>query len=885
MGWGELRRRLSNAMGRGKFDDDLDEEVRLHIELRAEKLRASGMSAGEAYNTARRQFGNSSQVRETSRELWRWTWIEDFFADLRYAWRGLGRSKAFTVVAVATLALGLGANAAIFSLVDAVLLKPLPYRDPDRLMLVDEINPSGQRAGGTSAATFLDWKAAVRSMHLVANGGNWLTMTGEGEPQRVEATLVTPDFMEVVGGMPATGRSFRPEESQPGNEYVVVLSHKFWQTKLAGDPNVIGRRLTLDSAPYTVIGILPADSWYDRDGSDVWMPLVLTTAGAQTRDFRYLGVLGRLEPGATIESARAEMAAIGARIALENPKTNKRWGATANRLADVVVRRDLRASLYVLLVAVAGVLLIGCVNLANLLLARSAAREREVQVRLALGAGRMRLVRQFLTESVLLSLLGACAGWALGSLLLTGIKKWIAEGMLPQQVDPKLDARVMGFMLALALLSAILFGLAPALATWRKDVAEGLREDSRGSTGGGGRQRVRSALIAIEVALAFMLVATAGVLIHSLDRLTKLETGIDVTNVLTMQLPRSMGRDTDGPRLAGLVRRMNEEVATIPGVREVAVSTTLPLNGMGFGFQLDILGRPNPDPQNRPFCRFRAITPDYFKMLRLRLRRGRLLQESDGSGSPNVVVVNETFVKKFFPDSDPIGQSIVFPKIVTGKREIGEKVPWEIVGVVSDELPYMTMQVGPAGYMPFNQSPLVGFGMMVRGQGDSRTLLKSIQAALRRVDPNQAVTDVKMVEETKAQSTAPQRMRTLILAGFAGLALVLAAVGIYGVVAYAVTQRTRELGIRAALGASRGSLVGLALRGSMTLAAAGLIAGVLGVQWSGRLVATLLFQTSPTEASTLALVATVLLGVALLASYLPARRAARVDPVIALRHE
>jgi predicted permease len=605
-----------------------------------------------------------------------------------------------------------------------------------------------------------------------------------------------------------------------------------------------------------------------------------------SRDFHSLSVYGRLRPGATLASAQSEMAAIAARLAADYPESNKGAGATVDPLVDRIVGQQLRQTLYVLFAAVGAVLLIACVNLANLLLARSASRERELWVRVSLGAGRLRLMRQLLTESVLLSLFGGFAGWGLGLVLLKGLVALMPPYTLPLQADVKLDLGVLAFLFTLAVVSGLLFGLAPAIAACRRDVAEGLKEGNRGSSGGVSGRRVRSALIAAEVALTFVLVATAGVLIHSFARLSGVDTGVEMTNVVTMNLPRAMQRDTDPVREAALMNSIRDSVATLPGIRDVAVTSNPPMQGWGFGLAFKIQGRSGSTDTGRRALGFKIVTPTYFSTLGMKMREGRSLAITDVANALPVVVINETMAKRHFKNEDPIGQHLLIPRIVTGKRELAPAIPWEIVGVVSDErTDSLDREPAPGVYATFDQSPIVGVGLVVRAQSDPQRLKKAIQTAIWSVHKDQAITDYKLLEEIKAESGAQARFYTLLFTGFSAMGLLLAAVGIYGVVAYSVAQRTRELGIRAALGASKAHLLGSALRTSLLATTIGLAAGALAIRWSGKLVTSMLFNTKPAEPETLITVASVLVLVALTASLIPARRAAKIDPVIALRQE
>jgi putative ABC transport system permease protein len=866
---------------RKRADLDHASEFESHLALEVEDNLARGMSAGEARNRARQKLGNTTLLREDVYQMNSIGFLETLGQDLRYTVRMLRKGPAFTLTAVLTIALGLGANAAIFSFLDAVLLKPLPYPEPERLIAVTEHLAQFDH-NSVAAGNFLDWRESAKSARLCASMGNLFTMVGRGEPQRVQARLVSYDYFDVLGSPVGTGRTFLPEEGIPGNDHVVILSHRYFEQHLGADPEILGKDLTLDSTAYKVVGILPGGSWYDRHPADVWIPLALTRASA-SREFHNMQVFGRLNAGYTLAAAYAELNGIAARIAAEYPKTNKGWSVDVDLTADRVIGARLRQWLRLLFGAVGAVLLIACVNLANLLLARSAARERELWVRLSLGAGRARLLRQFLTESLTLSLTGGLLGCGLAYVLQQALMAALPPFSLPAQSVVRMDLSVLAYLFAVSILSGILFGLAPAVAAWRQDVASGLNDGSRGSSGGVSGRRIRSALIVAEVALSFVLVATAGLLIHSFMRLTGVDTGVHMTNVLTMQLPRAMQRDTDPRREALMMDRVRDSVAALPGVIDAALTSAMPMQGWGFGMKYDVQGRaPSNGPQN---CGFKIVSPSYFHALGMALQTGRPLTTADTADSPPVAVINQTMAKRVFPDANPVGQHLLIQRIVTGKRELGAEIPWEVVGVVADEKTQGLDDPGLGVYVTFDQSPVVGVGLAVRGRGDVSQMTKAIQSVIWSVNREQAITDIKLLEQIKSETTASSRFIMLVLSGFAGLALVLAAIGIYGVVSYSVTQRSREFGIRAALGASKHQLLVLALRGSLLLTAIGLAVGALGILASRNLVAALLFNTKPVEPVTILTVAGVLSLVALLASAVPARRAGAIDPTTALRQD
>jgi putative ABC transport system permease protein len=810
--------------------------------------------------------------------------MQELLADLRFALRAMRKSSGFTAVAVLTLAIAIGANTAIFSFVDAVLLKPLPYPEPDRLALISERPPSGGR-NAVSSLNFLDWKAqnSVFS-HIAATGGDSFTMSGGGEPQMLNAQLVSASFFDVMGLKPAIGRGFLPDEDQPGKEQVIVLTHKAWEKHFGGDPRVAGRTITLNDRSFTVVGVTPPGV-YDRSWNDIFAPLAFTP-DRLTRDFHWMGVRGRLKPGVTVQQAQAEMEGIAKRIAEQYPAIKKGWSATVDVFVDRVVAPSLRQSLWVMLAAVGAVLLIGCVNLANLTTARGADRVKELAVRTAMGAGRGRLIRQLLTESVLTAVAGAAGGVVLGYALMRWILLAAPPFSLPAQADVRFDWRIFLFTAAIAIATGLLFGIAPALKATRGSAVESLKEGGRGSTTGVERHRLRNALIVAEVALAFILLTGAGLLLRSFQRTLGVDAGFDSTNVITMGLPAVMGRDTDGARLTGYYHRVEESIAGVPGVRDVSLTSALPLRGWGFGMPFHIAGRPDPGRSARPACFFKIVTPSYFRTLGVRLQRGRALTPADVAGAAPVAVINEEMARRYFDKEDPIGKRILVQQIVTGKRELGPEIPWEVVGIAGNEKTNSLNVADSVGmYVPLAQSPIVGMAIVVRGAADPQRLVKAIQASVWSVNKNQALTDVRTLETIKSDSLGSNRLRTTLLGVFAAIAMALAAVGIYGVLSYSVAQRTHELGIRAALGAGTGDLMRLVVGGGMALAAIGVALGALGAIGLTRYLSTLLFQTEPTDPPTMIAVGASLLVVAFAACVAPALRATRVDPVVALRLE
>jgi len=811
--------------------------------------------------------------------------VNELLQDLRYGLRTLRKSPGFATVAVLTLGIGIGANTAIFSFVNGVLLKPLPYGEPERIVRVLEKPPGGGR-NGISTLNYLDWQRdSTVFEYLAAQTGGSVTLTGVEQPVQLRGNRVSPHYFDIFGIKATLGRTFAEEEGQLGKERVAVLSHVLWESQFGADSNVIGRSVTLDGSPHTIIGVLPAGGAFDRAYAQIWRPLAFEPQN-MTRNFHWFGAFAKLKRGVTLKQATAQMDAIGARIAQDYPDSNKGWGVNIEPFADTVVGTELRQSLYVLLAAVGMVLLIGCANLANLTLARGTAREREVAIRASIGAGRWRLVRQFLTENVLLSICGGIFGLVLGLALKRGLELAVPPFSLPREADVGIDTRVLLFTLALAVFTGIVFGLAPALQATRPNLAGCMKEGGRGASSGG-RHRVRGALVVTEMALAFVLLTGAGLLIRSFFQMQHVDTGFDSTNVLTAGLPIPDKRFPDPAQLNAYLRQIVSKVEAMPGVRDVALTSALPMQGWGYGMPFQRADKPMVDRANRRACFFKMVSPSYFRALGMKLRKGRPLGAHDAKGTPPVAVINETMVRLYFKDEDPVGKRILVQDIVPGKTQLGPEIPWEVVGVVADEMVTNVdnKRDNPGIYVSNQQSPVFYQALVVRVGIDPSGLKQALSRAIHEINKDQTLTDVKTLEQVKAESMASSRLQSMLLTVFAAIAVLLAAIGIYGVISYSVEQRTHEIGIRAALGASRSDLLRLILRGGMLLAGIGLVLGFGGALGLTRLLANLLFGVGERDPMTIGAAAAILTGVALVACYIPARRATKVDPMVALRYE
>jgi putative ABC transport system permease protein len=811
--------------------------------------------------------------------------MSSLLRDVRHSARALRQSPGFTAIAILTLAIGIGANTAIFSFVDAMLLKPLPYPNADRIVRVMEKPPRGER-NGISTLNFLDWQKDNTVFDFMsAQTGDAVTLTGGSEPVQLRGALVSAGYFKVFGVDAALGRTFLPGEDQLGKHQVAVISHTLWMTQFGGDPSIVNRTVLLNNEPHSIIGVLPAASVFDRGFQQIWRPLAFKPSN-MTRDFHWMVSFARLKDGVTLAQARANMDAIGKRIEKDFPASNEGWGVVVEPYAETLINTQSRTILTLLISSTGFLLLIGCANLANLALARGVSKEREVVVRASLGAGRWDLIRQFLTENVLLSLCGGLFGLVIGYSLMNAIKLMLPEFTIPREANASLDGRVLLFALVVSVATGILFGLAPAVQATKPDLASSMKEESRGSSGGAGRRRLRDSLIVAEIALAFMLLVVSGLMMRSFVGLLNIDAGFDSTNLLTMRLPVSTEQIPDPEQLNRYLREVRTAVEAVPGVRETALSCAAPMQGTCYGMPMQAANKPKVELARRNGGFYKVVSPSYFSTLGIKPVKGRLLADTDTSNSPPAIVLNERMVKRFFPDEEPIGQRLLIQKIVPGKTELGDDVSWEVVGVIGDEKIGGPEDVQSAGvYVSNEQTPVYGMVLNVRASVNPLTLQKPITAAIRSVNKDQAISDIRSVDQIRDQAMGGRRLVSVLLGTFATVALVLAGIGIYGVISYNVAQRTREMGIRAALGATERSLLRLILDRGVRLTLIGIAIGVAGAIALTRLMAAILFGVGARDPMTMVSVGVILAGVAIMASYIPARRATRVDPVVALRYE
>ena len=806
--------------------------------------------------------------------------MDTLWQDLRYSLRMLWKSPGFTLVAILALALGIGANTAIFSVVNAVLLRPLPYRESDRLAIMWE--KAATQDTSVSYLNFTDWRDQNQSFEeITAFRRASFNLIGAGEPERLAGRMASANFFKTFGASLSKGNDFPASEDRVGGQKVVILGHGFWQRRFGGDEAIVGKQITLNNQSYMVIGITAPDFRFGLD-TDIY------TLIGQSEDqcFKSRGchpgiyVVGRLKPGVSVEQGRADMDAIMGRLGQQYPDTNTDRRIHIESLYDNTVQ-DVRPALFVLLGAVGFVLLIACANVANLLLARSAVRQKEIAIRTALGASRWRIIRQLLTESVVLGIFGGAIGLLL-ALWWTDALKSLVPGNIPRMSEARMDLRVLSFTILVSLLTGIVFGLIPALQASKPELQEALKEGDRGSTGG--RHRVRSALVVSEIAIALVLLIGAGLMVKSLWRLQNVSTGFQTRNLLTMQLSYTV-RPNETDRARVFFNELEEKVKATPGVESVALSNGLPFLGAPED-SLQVKGRPKPKPNEEMMSVEYIVTPDYFRTLGIELKRGRLITEQDRVGTPLVAVIDESFAQKYFPNEDPIGQHL---NAGSGVNDV------EIIGIVGHVKHYGLdgeVPVDPQYYLALRQIPdelvapvLRTVTMSVRASGDPAQLVGAIRQQVLSTDKDQPVFNARTMEQVIAESIASRRFAMLLLSIFACVALLLASVGIYGVMSYSVTQRTHEIGIRMALGASAGDVLKMVVGQGMLLVIIGVACGLIGAFLVTRVMASLLFNVSTTDPITFAGISLLLALVALLACYIPARRATRVDPMTALRYE
>jgi putative ABC transport system permease protein len=799
--------------------------------------------------------------------------------DLQYAFRRLLRNPGFTAIAVLTLALGIGANSAIFSVINAVLFRPLPFPEPTRLVGVYQVWKGSRQV--MSPANFLDIRQQSQTLaDAAAIDSTEFTLTGAGDPVRLRGSEVSASFFDVLRVRPMLGRTFAGDENEPGKDKVVVLGHGLWQQRFGGRADVVGSSLLLDGNPRTIVGVMPPGFSYPAE-QELWIPIEYDENTRKARGAWFLSAIARLEAGVSPEQSASEVAMLGKVLEQAYPRENTDVGVTTFPLHEALVG-DLRPALLVLLGAVGFVLLIACANVANLLLARAVARETELAVRTALGAGRGRLVRQLLTESLVLGIAGGLAGLLVafwGSDMLVALQP---DG-IPRLSEVGIDRHVVIFTMGISVLTGLVFGAIPALQMTRAALSVSLKEGGRGNMAAGGSARLRGALIVAEMALAVMLLAGAGLLIKSFGKLQAVDPGFRPEETLSFELSLPRTTYEADTQVISFYERLSDRVGSLPGVRTVGGVMGLPLSGLRFNISFKVDGRPDAAPGQEPTMEVRVATPDYFRTLGVPLRRGRFFTSADTAETTQVAILSEAAAEKYFPGEDPIGK-----RVVMGWRRSkdGDRAGGEVIGIVGNVKELGLDEEFPAEiYLPMRQWPVGRMTIVARTGVAPMSLADDVKQVVQELDANLPVNQIRTVEDVLSESIAQPRFYMLLLGVFAAVALVLAAIGIFGVMSYVVSQRTREIGIRMALGAQGGSVVSMVVRQAMVLAGLGLAVGVVAALALSRTMTTLLFDLSPTDPITFITVTGLLALVAFLASYLPARRAAHVDPIEALRAE
>jgi putative ABC transport system permease protein len=889
----EVRRRLSRLNLEPAHESEVVEELAQHLDDVYERSLRAGATEAEAKQVALRELADADVMQREMRRSQkpateppvagggRTNLLIDFLHDLRYAVRLQRKNPGFTIVAIIALALGIGANTAIFSVVNTVLLRALPYKDPERLVTVwEDASKQGYPQDTPAAANFVDWRDQNQVFEgMAAMSDTSFNLTGSGEPERLEGRMVSTTLFPLLGVEPQIGRVFTAAEDQPGSGRVVLLSYGLWQRRFGGDASVVGRSLTLNGASYTVVGVMPARFQFPTPDDEIWVPIAFTQEDATNRNRHYLQVIARLKPGVTLPQAQAEMSTIATRLQQQYPESNTDLGAVITPLHEHLVG-DIKPALLILLGAVGLVLLIACANVANLLLARAAVRQKEIAVRVALGARRGRLIRQFLTESVLLSTLGGLVGLVIAYVGLIVLKAFIPEN-ISQARAISIDYKVLGFTLLVSVLTGLIFGLAPAIQSVRFNQIETLKEGGRDAATGGSGKRLRSLLVVAEVAISLVLLIGAGLLINSFLRLRNVDPGFRAENLLTMKIVLPDVKYETKAQRSTFYTNLVQRVQSLAGVRSAAVTTNLPLYSQGNSISVNIEGKPEPPPGQEQIVVTRIISPGYFDTMSIPLLKGRPLTDQDTDESPNVVVVSEAMARRYWPGEEAVGKRITIGRVRS-------QADWiQVVGVVRDVRQFeLTADPKPQMYLTHRQ---YGFfdaqDLVVKTDVDPASMASAVRRAVGEIDKDQPVSNIRTMETIMADSIARQRFSMLLLAIFASVALVLAAVGIYGVMSYSVAQRTHEIGIRMALGAQTTTVLKLAVGYGFKLVVIGITIGLIAALALTRVMSALLFGVTATDPTTFTLISLLLVAVAAIASYIPARRATRVNPIIALRYE
>src|SRR5262245_37518431 len=852
---------------------DIEEELRVHVEMETETNIKRGMPADEARAAALKRFGKLGRNTELGYDIRGGGWLETLWQDLRYGARMLMKNSGFTLITIITLALAIGANSAIFSIINAIVFKPLPFDDLDRIVAVWEKAPGpGYERNQASVANYLDWREQSNSFENLAIYMLWsANLGGIDPPERVRGYQVSPNLLDALGVKVALGRNFLPDEDQPGKDNVVILTHGLWQRSFGGDPNVVGRTANVNGVARTIIGVMPPDVIYPY-GAELLAPMAMTPETMRNRSYHLSLVVGRLKEGVSIGQAQSDLDAIAGRLEQQYPNTNTGRGVGVFPILEDAVREYKTATLMIM-AAVAFVLLIACANVANLTLARATGRMKEVALRLALGATRGRIIRQLLTESVILAFMGGTIGVLLARWGVDVFKATLPEdAVVPGYNHLGVNSRVLVFTLIVSVVTGILFGLAPAIQASKPDLNETLK-DGGGKTGVG-RHRLRAALVVAEISMSLVLLTGAGLLMKNFLTILKINPGINTDNVLTMGITLPPTKYENDARRRAFYDELMRRARSLPGVESAALINHLPLGQSDSSSGFLVEGVPDPPPGQQFDGGHRVCTPDYFKTMGVPMVQGREFTEADTADSNPVIIVNEALAKRFWPDGDALGKHIRFGPSL-----------WEVVGVVRDAKRQLLRPITPDFYVPLAQHTWETMTLVARTRTQPLALTASIRSEIQAIDRDQPIFDVKSMAQVRDRMVMPFRVLGILLSGFGVFALILAATGIYGVMAYAVSQRTREIGVRMALGARRGDILKLLVVGQgMWMTAIGIIIGLAGAIGLTQVLKGMLFGVNAIEWGIGAGVTLLLAGVSLLACYVPARRAAKVDPMVALRH-
>jgi putative ABC transport system permease protein len=881
--WHELKY-LVRKLNRRRAEQEAEEEIHTHLALEAREQIEAGLSPEEAWYAAQRAFGSVVLAKEESRMMWGFRSLETVWQDLRYGLRLLLKTPVFTLIAILTLALGIGANTTIFSVVNAVWLRPLPYPDAEQLVLISHRNTKREGNFELTPASYLDLRRQNKSFEQIAAYVSYdFNLTGAGEPERLKGLVVSSSLFPLLKVSPIAGRVFTEEDDRVGTPRVVLLSHELWQRRFGAQANLIGQTLTLEDKSYTVVGIMPPGFDFPSKGTQLWEPLTLDANLANNRRSFYLSSIARLNPGVTLTAAQSELNVIARNLGQAYPESNTDLVFSLAPLQESLVK-DFKQALFVLMGAVAFVLLIACVNVANLLLARAATREKELAVRAALGAGRGRLMQQLLTESALLALCGGALGLFLSVWGVKALKLISPEGpgAIARLDEVGLDWRALVFTLGISCLTGMIFGLAPALHISKPNLLRAVKEGGRGFSSARG-QRLRGILVVVEIALSLVLLVGAGLLIRSFIRLQNVDVGFNPEHLLTLRVELSDSKSQDFARRVNFYEEVIERVRALPGVEAAGIANAAPIETPGIRSAIVIENKPDPSPSQPQIANYRVISPDYFRTLGVPLLKGRLLSAQDTPQTTAVVVINQAMARRFWGNDDPVGR-----RFRLGSRT--PSAPWLTVAGVVGDMRQAGLGVAPFPelYMPFTQThpnwarPRVLF---IRTAGDPSGLVGAVKSQIWSMDKNQTIYAVRTMEEIVDRWFAPRRFNMLLLGVFAALALALANVGIYGVISYAVSQRSHELGVRMALGAGRRDIFKLIVGQGLRLAIGGVSIGLIASLALTRWLKTLLFDVSATDPLIFGAITLLLLCVALLACWLPALRATKIDPMITLRSE